>query len=658
LVLGVSAVSGPPVFKIIRILMGSDDDSSCASSKAGGGGGGGGSDSSDFEGMLRKARETKRREQQQQKRLSSAPGAASATKASAAASATKSAPPGSNKRKASASKREGIDSDDDDDDSEDDSSTDDSDASSGSSVEVPGASAAAASKGGGRIKGRKRSMETQLAAFQQQRALEDRKRYLGRASRRRRNRASGNGADSDSTDSSDSGEEDDRKNRGLQKGFRDPNAIAIDMDCVADDDKVTNNNNNAKSKQEKNVEQNAKVGSGLTANSKEVVSIDDSSSSEDEEEDAGAGTNDGRESTNAQSSLLAELAVAAATLQASSGPVDAADPGSGSDEVIDLTSSAPSSTAAAGAPRRTRSQAAQHPASSTTAAVAARQLQQQQRQQRQEMTKNFYADFAHMQAMGYPASAIAVTLQQKYSAAVLAAIAGVAVSASGSAASAASPARARKPPRATGTPARAKAGTAAQKIQVKVVSELIEPGTTSSKDDATSSATATTTTTLSVDETDKLSALAAKLLEALGVPAGGGIVTFKSESQTLYLKHTAKDCNLTNGCTLHAKVHLISSLLSASNASSPTVDKKKLGRSLSIQLRRSSGETIKVKTYQKQPFRAVMDEFVRHANGPSASSHAKLSCKFKFDGELLDLKNDTPEGLDMDDDDLIDVVEA
>jgi Ubiquitin-2 like Rad60 SUMO-like len=282
------------------------------------------------------------------------------------------------------------------------------------------------------------------------------------------------------------------------------------------------------------------------------------------------------------------------------------------------------------------------------------------------MINSFRADLSQMQATGYPASVIAAALQQKYSAGVLAAIAGVAVAPSWPSLAAAPTsqppaARAPKAPRAAAAPDVTIVDPVAKTIQVTVVAELVEPGTSSSKDDAATSAS-TTTTQLCMDESDKLTALAAKLLEALKLPAGGGVVTFKSESQTLYLKHTARDCNLSSGCTLHAKVHLISSLLRDSNASSisaaaSSINKKKLGRSLSIQLRRSSGETVTVKTYQKQPFQAVMDEFVRQAKG--TSSHAANAVyKFKFDGDFLNLQSDTPEGLDMDDDDLIDVVEA
>jgi hypothetical protein len=201
-----------------------------------------------------------------------------------------------------------------------------------------------------------------------------------------------------------------------------------------------------------------------------------------------------------------------------------------------------------------------------------------------------------------------------------------------------------------------------------VVAELIQPGSIAKESGST---TTSESVALAISGNDKLSVLSDKLLQHLGVP---GVVTFKSvdTQQTMYRKQTAQFYGLKSGSTVHAKVHLIRSCARGSSvdasglsaaAASGTLNgassKKSLGRSVTLMVRRPTGETIAVQTYRKQPLQAALDQFVSKLSGSSAkpSPSATTEWRFKFDGDFLNLQRDTPESLDMDDDDLIDAVE-
>jgi hypothetical protein len=160
------------------------------------------------------------------------------------------------------------------------------------------------------------------------------------------------------------------------------------------------------------------------------------------------------------------------------------------------------------------------------------------------------------------------------------------------------------------------------------------------------------------------------LLDELRVPRDGGVVTLTNAStgQALYKGHTAERCGAREaGCAWHAKVHLASlpGPASAAGSAKPpaaaaaAAPKRNLGRGLRISVRRPSGETVSVKTYQKEPLRAVLDGFLSQlaSSGSAGKKQPKTAWKLVFDGKVVDLDSDTPEGLDMDDEDLVDAVE-
>jgi hypothetical protein len=202
----------------------------------------------------------------------------------------------------------------------------------------------------------------------------------------------------------------------------------------------------------------------------------------------------------------------------------------------------------------------------------------------------------------------------------------------------------------------------ATQAAITVVAELVPP-----RSHTIAGPTTTKTVKLAINTLEKVGAMAERLLDKLGVPRGEAVVTLKNAEtgQTLYAKQSADHYGLLKaGCTLHAKVHLMSLMGggaasaadAAAKASSDTAHKKSLGRSLKILVRRPSGETVAVKTYQKQSLRAVLEEFLSQLPPPLIAK-SKASWKLKFDGDVVDLDRDTPQGLGMDDDDLVDAVE-
>lgn len=160
------------------------------------------------------------------------------------------------------------------------------------------------------------------------------------------------------------------------------------------------------------------------------------------------------------------------------------------------------------------------------------------------------------------------------------------------------------------------------------------------------------TLSLSIRRHDPLSTLIGLVLDHLGLTPATAIVhlTSMSQQQTLHPRHTAESYQLSSGCAVRAKVLLKGLGHDSGTGVGPSA--ASLGRGLTLKFRRPNGTEVAVEARSKEPLQAVADRFRLQASLPPATQ-----ISLSFDGAPVPL-HQTPDVLDMESDDLIDVVET